>query len=325
MKKGRDAMYDILGLGELLIDLTPSGENDQGMALYARNPGGSIANMLAAFAKLGGSAAFVGKVGKDAFGDFLEQNLAAGGVDTRGVLRDDEVLTTLAIVTLLPDGDRSFIFYRKPGADIMLRPDELPLDMIAGSRMFHFAGVTLTDEPVRSANFAAARHAQANGAFISFDCNYRATLWESEEKAREIIPLALPCAHLVKVSEEELLLITGIEDPKKAAHSILDKGCGALLLSMGDQGSQVFTPTAHALVPSFKVEAIDATGAGDAFLGAVLWRLHQMGLPRVDSISRGDWQQLLSFGNAAGALTCTRRGGIPALPTMAEIKALQGA
>lgn len=317
-------MYDILGLGELLIDFTPSGENDQGMALYARNPGGSIANMLAMFAKLGGSAAFVGKVGKDAFGDFLEQNLVEGGVDTRGLLRDDEVLTTLAIVTLLPDGERSFIFYRKPGADIMLRSDELPLDMIAGSNMFHFAGVTLTDEPVRSANFAAAKHARASGAFISFDCNYRPTLWESEAKAKEIIPLALPYANLVKVSEEELLLITGIEDPGKAAHSILDKGCGALLLSMGDKGSQVFTPTAHTFVPAFRVDAIDATGAGDAFLGAVLWRLHQMGLPEVEKISKQDWRELLSFGNAAGAFTCTRYGGIPALPTMEEIKGLQG-
>ena len=317
-------MYDILGLGELLIDFTPSGENDQGMALYARNPGGSIANMLAMFAKLGGSAAFVGKVGKDAFGDFLEQNLKEGGVDTTGLLRDDKVLTTLAIVTLLPDGERSFIFYRKPGADIMLRADELPLDMIGGSALFHFAGVTLTDEPVRSANFAAAKHAKAQGAFISFDCNYRATLWESEEEAKAIIPLALPYANLVKVSEEELLLITGIEDPQKAAHSILDKGCGALLLSMGDKGSQVFTPALHAFVPAFRVNAIDATGAGDAFLGAVLWRFNHMGRPDLGSLSREDWHQLLSFGNAAGALTCTRRGAIPALPTMVEIHHLQG-
>ena len=316
-------MYDILGLGELLIDFTPSGENDQGMALYARNPGGSIANMLAMFAKLGGTAAFVGKVGRDAFGNFLEQTLIAGRVNTRGLLRDDKVLTTLAIVTLLPDGDRSFIFYRKPGADIMLRPDELPLDMIGGSGIFHFAGVTLTDEPVRGANFAAAAHARAQGAFISFDCNYRATLWESEAQAREILPKALPFANLVKVSEEELLLITGIEDPEKAARSILDQGCGGVLLSMGDKGSQVYTRTAHAFVPAFRVNAIDATGAGDAFLGAILWRLNQMGRPALDSLSREDWHSLLAFGNAAGALTCTRRGAIPALPTLEEIAGLQ--
>ncbi len=316
-------MYDIVGLGELLIDFTPSGENDQGIALYARNPGGSIANMLAMFAKLGGSAAFVGKVGKDAFGDYLEQILIAGQVNTRGLLRDDKVLTTLAIVTLLPGGDRSFIFYRKPGADIMLRPDELPLDLIGGCSIFHFAGVAMTDEPVRSANFAAAGHARQQGVFTSFDCNYRPSLWESEEEARAVLPRALPLADIVKVSEEELLLITGIEDEEKAARSILDTGCGAVLLSMGEKGSQVFTRSTHAFVPAFRVNAIDATGAGDAFLGAILWQLNQMGRPALGTISREDWHSILTLGNAAGALTCTRRGGIPALPTMAEIQGLR--
>ncbi len=316
-------MYDIVGLGEVLIDFTPSGENDQGIALYARNPGGSIANMLAMFAKLGGTAAFVGKVGKDAFGDYLEQNLIAGKVNTRGLLRDDKVLTTLAIVTLLPDGDRSFIFYRKPGADIMLRPDELPLDLIGGCRMYHFAGVTLTDEPVRSANIAAVKHAREHGAFVSFDCNYRPTLWESEEEARAILPRALPYSDIVKVSEEELLLLTGIQEEETAARSILDKGCGAVLVSMGEKGAQVFTRSVHAFVPAFRVNAIDATGAGDAFLGSILWRLNQMGRPALDTITREDWHAVIAFGNAAGGLTCTRRGGIPALPTMAEIEGLQ--
>lgn len=317
-------MYDVVGLGELLIDFTPSGVNDQGIALYARNPGGSIANMLAMFAKLGGSAAFVGKVGRDAFGDYLEQILADGHVDTRGLMRDDKVLTTLAIVTLLPDGERSFIFYRKPGADIMLREEELPLGMIGGSRIFHFAGVALTDDPARSANFAAVRHAKDKGVFISFDCNYRPFLWESEEQAREVLPRALPFADIVKVSEEELLLITGIRDQEQAAASILDKGCGAVLLSMGDQGSQVFTRACRERVPAFRVNAIDATGAGDAFLGAVLWQLNRRGRPPLEGISREDWRRILAFANAAGALTCTRRGGIPALPALAEIERLQG-
>jgi len=317
-------MYDILGLGELLIDFTPSGENDQGMALYARNPGGSIANMLAMFAKLGGSAAFVGKVGKDAFGDFLEQTLIAGRVNTRGLLRDPQVLTTLAIVSLLPDGDRSFIFYRKPGADIMLREDELPLDQLADCRIFHFGGVTLTDEPVRSATLAAARHAKKAGALTSFDCNYRPSLWSGgEEEARAVLPRALPLADLVKAAEEELLLLTGIEDQEKAAQSILEKGCGALLLSMGAGGSKVFTQKLQVMVPAYRVNAIDATGSGDAYLGAILWQLSQMGRPALDELSREDWHRLLAFGNAAGGLTATRRGGIPALPTMAEIEAIQ--
>ncbi|MDD4081492.1 MAG: carbohydrate kinase [Eubacteriales bacterium] len=317
-------MYDILGLGEVLIDFTPSGINEQGMALYARNPGGSVANMLVMFAKLGGTAAFVGKVGKDAFGDFLEQTLIAGRVNTKGLLRDPQVLTTLAIVTLMPDGDRSFIFYRKPGADIMLREDELPLAQLSDCRIFHFGGVTLTDEPVRTATLAAASFAREAGALISFDCNYRPSLWNGgEEEARKEIPRALPLAHLVKMSEEELVLATGIDDEEKAAESILDLGCGAVLVSMGEKGSRVYTRAVQATVPAYRVNAIDATGSGDAYLGAVLWQLNQMGRPDVKDLNREDWHRLLAFGNAAGGLTATRRGGIPALPTMAEISLLQ--
>ena len=318
-------MYDILGLGELLIDFTPSGENDQGMALYARNPGGSIANMLAMFAKLGGKTAFVGKVGKDAFGDFLEQHLLSCQVDTRGLLRDDRALTTLAIVTLMPDGERSFIFYRKPGADIMLTEDELPLDQIRNCRFFHIGGVTLTDEPVRSTTLAGARIAREAGAFISFDCNYRGSLWDGGEKeAREILPRALPLANLVKASEEELELLTGIQDQEQAARSILDLGCDAVLVSLGEKGSKVFTPEILTYEPAYQVEAIDATGAGDAFLGAVMWQLSQLGRPKLSDLTLADWQQLLAFGNAAGALTTTQRGAIPALPGISDIRKLQG-
>ncbi len=318
-------MYDILGLGELLIDFTPSGENDQGMALYARNPGGSIANMLAMFAKLGGKTAFVGKVGKDAFGDFLEQHLLSCQVDARGLLRDDRALTTLAIVTLMPDGERSFIFYRKPGADIMLTEDELPLDQIRNCRFFHIGGVTLTDEPVRSTTLAGARIAREAGAFISFDCNYRGSLWDGGEKeAREILPRALPLANLVKASEEELELLTGIQDQEQAARSILDLGCDAVLVSLGEKGSKVFTREIQTYVPAYQVEAIDATGAGDAFLGAVMWQLSQLGRPKLSDLTLADWQQLLAFGKAAGALTTTQRGAIPALPGISDIRKLQG-
>ncbi len=226
------------------------------MALYARNPGGSIANMLAMFAMLGGKTAFVGKVGKDAFGGFPGTASAVLPGGYQGAAADDRALTTLAIVTLMPDGERSFIFYRKPGADIMLTEDELPLDQIRNCRFFHIGGVTLTDEPVRSTTLAGARIAREAGAFISFDCNYRGSLWDGGEKeAREILPRALPLANLVKASEEELELLTGIQDQEQAARSILDLGCDAVLVS-------VFTPEILTYVPAYRVEAIDATGAG---------------------------------------------------------------
>lgn len=314
-------MIEILGLGELLIDFTPNGVNEQGMALYARNPGGSIPNMLAMYAKLGGKAAFVGKVGPDAFGDFLIGQLKDTGVDTAYILRDKKVLTTLAIVSLLPDGDRAFHFYRKPGADIMLEKDELPLPFILKARRFHFAGVSLTDEPSRGATLYAVQKVRQKGTFISFDCNYRDSLWESETEARQVLYGALPLADLVKVSEEELTLLTGETDLKKGAEKILGLGPKAVLVSQGEFGSNVYTDSLHEYRPACKVDAVDTTGSGDAFLGAILRELYTLNKP-LGAITAQEWGLLLAFGNAAGGLTATRRGGIPALPERGEIETL---
>lgn len=314
-------MTELLGLGELLIDFTPNGENDQGMALYARNPGGSIPNMLAMYAKLGGKSAFVGKVGPDAFGDFLIGQLKDTGVDASHVLRDKKVLTTLAIVSLLKNGERAFHFYRKPGADILLDKEELPLDFIFEAERFHFAGVSLTDEPSRSTTLYAAKAVKDRGTFVSFDCNYRASLWDSEEEAKQVLFDALPLADLVKVSEEELVLLTGESDLKQGADIILNRGPKAVLVSQGDMGSNVFTAALRVFRPAFKVEARDTTGAGDAFLGAVLHAFYRLNKSLRD-VSEEDWGRLLTFGNAAGGLTATKRGGIPALPEKADILAL---
>lgn len=314
-------MIELLGLGELLIDFTPNGENEQGMALYARNPGGSIPNMLAMYQKLGGKAAFVGKVGPDAFGDFLIEALAQTGVDTNHILRDQKVLTTLAIVSLLKNGDRAFHFYRKPGADIMLEKGELPLSFIKSARRFHFAGVSLTDEPAREATLYAARQMKESGVFISFDCNYRESLWESEEEARQVLQDALPLCDLVKVSQEELTLLSSEEDLKKGAEYILSKGPKAVLVSQGEVGSNVYTENLHIFKPAFLVDAVDTTGSGDAFLGAILFELHALDKPLLQ-VTTLEWERLLDFGNAAGGLTATRRGGIPALPLREEIMSL---
>lgn len=314
-------MADILGLGELLVDFTPNGINDLGMALYARNPGGSIPNLLAMYARLGGQAAFVGKVGPDAFGDFLIQMLERSGVDATGVLRDPKVLTTLAIVSLLDNGDRAFHFYRKPGADILLREEELPLARIAQASHFHFAGVSLTDEPARSATFAAARHARAQGATISFDCNHRPSLWDSQHEAREVLRQALPLAELIKVSEEELFLLAPSPSIQAGAKALLAQGGQAVLVSQGALGSRVYTRDLEAFRPAFQVSAVDTTGSGDAFLGAILYEVHRLEKPLPD-LTAQDWERLLIFGNAAGGLTATRRGGIPALPTGDDIQRL---
>lgn len=314
-------MPEILGLGELLIDFTPNGVNDQGMALYARNPGGSIPNMLAMYAKLGGKAAFVGKVGPDAFGDFLIEQLRDTGVDTRHILRDKTVLTTLAIVSLLKNGDRAFHFYRKPGADILLEKEELPLPFIKSAERFHFAGVSLTDEPARDTTLHAARLMKEQGTFVSFDCNYRPTLWESEEEAKRVLLAALPLCDLVKVSEEELALLTGTEDLKQGAMMILGKGAKAVLVSQGEFGSNVYTGEIHVYKPAYRVKVVDTTGSGDAFLGAILHELYAL-KKDLPEITAEEWGSLLAFGNAAGGLTATRLGGIPALPKREEIETL---
>ena len=230
-------MFDIVALGESLIDFTPSGENSQGMALFARNPGGAPANVLAMAAKLGGKTAFIGKVGDDAFGAFLKKTMEDAGVDVRGLRMTREYPTTLAFVQLTPEGDRSFTFYRKPGADVMLAPAEVDRALLRDCRIFHFGSVSLTDEPCRTATLEAAREAKAAGAMISYDPNYRPFLWDSAERAREALLAALPLADIVKVSEEEMELLTGEVQLAAGADALASRGAALVLVTLGPRGA----------------------------------------------------------------------------------------
>ena len=202
-------MYDIVALGESLIDFTPAGINEMGMPLFSQNPGGAPANVLAMASKLGRSTAFVGKVGRDAFGRFLQEHMEKAGIDCSALRRDDRVPTTLAFVQLDEYGDRSFSFYRDPGADVMLRPEEVDDTLLEGCRIFHFGSVSLTKEPCRGTTLWAARRARAAGALISYDPNYRPFLWPSVEAARRALCAALELTDILKVSEEEMCLLTG--------------------------------------------------------------------------------------------------------------------
>ena len=230
-------MFDIVALGESLIDFTPSGENSQGMALFARNPGGAPANVLAMAAKLGGKTAFIGKVGDDAFGAFLKKTMEDAGVDVRGLRMTREYPTTLAFVQLTPEGDRSFTFYRKPSADVMLAPAEVDRALLRDCRIFHFGSVSLTDEPCRTATLEAAREAKAAGAMISYDPNYRPFLWDSAERAREALLAALPLADIVKVSEEEMELLTGEVQLAAGADAVAARGAALVLVTLGPRGA----------------------------------------------------------------------------------------
>ena len=236
-------MYDIVALGESLIDFTPAGINEMGMPLFSQNPGGAPANVLAMASKLGRSTAFVGKVGRDAFGRFLQEHMEKAGIDCSALRRDDRVPTTLAFVQLDEYGDRSFSFYRDPGADVMLRPEEVDDTLLEGCRIFHFGSVSLTKEPCRGTTLWAARRAREAGALISYDPNYRPFLWPSVEAARRALCAALELTDILKVSEEEMCLLTGESTLPGGAEKLQAMGPSAVFITRGKEGAYFRTPS----------------------------------------------------------------------------------
>jgi fructokinase len=312
-------MYDVLALGELLVDFTPNNVNDQGMALFARNPGGAPANVLAMLSRLKTGTAFLGKVGRDDFGRFLARTLKDAGIDITGLLMDPIALTTLAFVQLNEQGDRSFSFYRKDGADLMLRPEELKLDLIDQGKIFHFGAVSLTGEPCRSAVHAAVKYALKQGKIISYDPNYRPLLWTSPEKAKTEISRLIDSADILKVSEEEMVLLTGEEDLEKGAAKLRKAGPSIVLVSLGPKGAYFSCGSGAKILPTYNVQTIDTTGAGDAFLGAVLFRIRNKTKEELRDISCDELADIVDFANAAGSLTTAKKGAIPAMPSLEEI------
>jgi fructokinase len=314
-------MYEVCALGELLIDFTPSGADERGIALFGRNPGGAPANVLAMNAKLGGKTAFIGKVGDDEFGRFLEKTLKDAGIDTRGLIRDPAYLTTLAFVHLSQTGDRSFSFYRRGGADLMLSWEETDRRVIDDSRLFHFGSVSLCGEPCRTAVREAVRYARSRGAIISYDPNYRPFLWPNLDEAKTEIGRLVPEADLLKVSEEEMTLLTGEECVEKGAALLAERSGAVVLVSLGAKGSYFHCADGSGGLPAYDVPTVDTTGAGDAFLGAVHFKLRGKNRADLLSISRDELSDIVDFANAAGSLATTRRGAIPALPDRDELEA----
>ncbi len=314
---------DLAAIGECLIDFTPAGQNELGMQLFSRNPGGAPANVLAMYAKLGGKTAFCGKVGTDAFGDFLLASLRKGGVGTSALVRDENVPTTLAFVQLDETGNRSFTFYRKPGADIMLRKEEVPSAFIYGCGVFHFGSVSLTDEPCRTATLYAASAARTAGAVVSYDPNYRPFLWPDIGRAKKELLEAAALADVVKVSEDELFLLTGENDLGNGCRALQQHGPVAVVVTLGPKGAYCSAPACEAFLPTYDVPVVDTTGAGDAFWGALLWKLHaEYGCAArkdIAALTQAQWRVAMKFANAAGSLTTTKKGAIPAMPSKEEI------
>jgi fructokinase len=315
----------VVCLGELLIDFVPE-ENGQPLAdvgLFRKAAGGAPANVAAAVAKLGGASRFIGKVGRDPFGVYLKRTLEETGVEA-AVLDSDEAKTGLAFVSLRQDGERDFLFFRDPAADMLLRAEEIAEAWLADAAIFHFGSVSLIAEPCRTATLDAARRAKALGALVSYDPNVRLALWPSADAARQAILQQLPLADVVKVSEEEIDFLLGT-DLTTGEQLLLEQGPSVIVVTLGAQGCRVITARQDLLVSGWPVAAVDTTGAGDGFVGGMLYQLALLGVtPATVADALGDAetaQRVFAFANRVGAITTTRRGAIPALPTLAEVLA----
>ena len=317
--------YDVVALGELLIDLTQNGISSQGNPMLEANPGGAPCNVLALLTKLGHKTAFIGKVGQDGFGSQLKDALLETGISTAGLCWDADVHTTLAVVHTLPGGDRDFSFYRNPGADMRLSVDEVNLELIRSSQIFHFGTLSMTDEPVRSATYAAISAAEDAGILRSFDPNLRPPLWRSLEEAREQVIYGLAHCDILKISDNEIQWLTGLEDFSDGIRWIQERfpGIQLILLSMGRDGSRAYSGKTMAEVPAFTcVKAIETTGAGDTFFGGVLHYVLQWGLR---AYSENELTEMLTFANAAAAIITTKKGALRVMPGEDEIRALVNA
>lgn len=311
-------MTDITAIGEILIDLTQSGRTEQGIPRFDANPGGAPANLAVAASRLGAKTAFIGRVGRDSYGDFLRSTLEQNGVDVSGLSVDPRQHTTLAIVSLDEGGERSFSFYRDPSADVNLSFEDVPAELLADTRVLHFGSVSLTAEPSRSATLKAAREAREKGALISYDPNYRASLWPDEATAVRQMLQPLPLVDILKVSDEELPLLTGLSDPDRGSARLAEKGIRLVLVTLGAEGAFYRFGGRIGHVPGVKVRVGDTNGAGDTFFGAALSRLVRA--ESLDALTVEELEDILRFANKAAAITTSRHGAIPAMPTLAEMK-----
>lgn len=315
-----DKTFDITALGEALIDFTDAGRSASGMRLFEQNPGGAPANMLSAASRFGARTAFVGKVGDDMHGRYLKLTLSAAGIDTRGMILADDVYTTMAFVSL-EGGEREFSFARRPGADTRLTAGEIDYTVIDNTAVFHFGSLSLTDEPARSAVYAAINRAKNAGAIISYDPNYRPAIWSNYEEAVAQMRGPLPFVDVIKLSEEEAFALSGRDDAESSALALASGGIRIVVVTMGEKGALLCSENKCRLVQGYNVKAVDTTGAGDAFWGAFLCGL----LKYRDSLTEVTLEKLVSFArfaNAAAAICVSRRGGIPSLPSLAETEDL---
>lgn len=309
-------MTDITAIGEILIDLTQTGRSEAGVPLFAANPGGAPANVAVAASRLGCHTAFLGKVGGDGFGRYLCQVLSDNRVVGSGVRAGGT--TTMAIVSVDETGERSFQFIR--GADCQFTPEEVDEALVRDSRILHFGSVSLTKGIARSATIFAARTARESGVLVSYDPNYRPALWRSEQDALEWMRLPLPLVDIIKLSEEELPLLTGTAGLEEGSRCLAAQGVKLVLVTLGGEGAFCRWRDQSFTVPGVATRVADTNGAGDTFLGAVLSRLCRRSGNPLDGLERGELEEIISYANRAAAITCSRSGAIPAMPSLEELE-----
>lgn len=314
-------MYDVVALGELLIDFVHKETTKAGYPVMQANPGGAPGNFLSTASLFGARAAFIGEVGDDGFGLMLKRTLKESGIDVRGVISDPNVFTTLAFVTLDENGDRAFSFARKPGADTMLTASELPTDIIENTRFFHFGSLSMTHEPARAATQEAVARAKAAGAIITFDPNLRQSLWSNLELAKEQMLWGLRHADIVKISREELEFLFEGDFRAQADRLVAEYGVKLVFATMGRDGCYFVNRNASGQVPTFcSVPTIDTTGAGDIFGGSAVYKVMELEqLP--ENLNEYQLRDIVTFANAAASLSTTRHGGIPSIPSKLEVEA----
>lgn len=312
-------MLDVTAIGELLIDFTCTGQDAQGFPVLAAHPGGAPANFLAALAKFGAGTALLGKIGNDSFGHLLHGALGRAGIRTDGLVFDDTVFTTLAFVTLDAAGDRSFSFARKPGADTQLHFDELDLSLIEQAKVFHFGTLSLTHEPARTATRQAVAYAKSLGKLLTFDPNLRLPLWHDPETAKAEILWGLSQADVVKISEDEVAFLFGLDPEKGAAHIRSHYGTKLVFVTCGRNGCWFENPLArgHVAAPH-GIRITDTTGAGDIFGGAAVWKLLQTGT-QPDRLSEAELFDITRFSCTAATLSARTPGGISSVPDYEEV------
>lgn len=313
--------FDIVALGELLIDFTDSGLSKQGNPLLEANPGGAPCNVLALLSKLGHKTAFIGKVGKDGFGRQLQQALEQTGIQTQGLCFDPDIHTTLAIVLKQENGDRDFSFYRKPGADMMLKKEDIDVSLLENCTIFHFGSLSMTDEPCRTATRYAVETAEKAGALLTFDPNLRESLWSDLEEAREQILYGMAHCQILKIADNEIRWLTGEEDFDRGIAWIQERfDIPLILLSMGADGSRAYTPVLTVEIPAYAVSnVIETTGAGDTFFGGILHFVLQHGW---HTYTEQELEDMLLFANAGAAIITTRMGALRVMPEQEEIQRL---